>query len=322
MTRWHPLAPVIVAVGLVSSTASGQPADRAAAREHYARADQHYRQGDFARALAEYKRALALRKDPAFVFNIAQCHRQLGQDQEALFYYRLYLVEAKDAPNRREVRQTIEDLERRLAERRLRLGRLSVVTEPAAATLRLNRPDAPVAGRSPAMLELEAGDYLVICEASGHAPGSRRVTVVAGRTTEVALKLSPFPRVAPPGPRTTGAGSAPPPGRLGGAPLIRRWWFWAGVATSLALVAGSVATGVLTAERSREWQDHGIARDRQVGIRLRTATDLQWSLAAATAIAVTIGSLVYIRRRPRERQTWVSPACTTQGCALWVTGRF
>jgi hypothetical protein len=94
------------------------------------------------------------------------------------------------------------------------------------------------------------------------------------------------------------------------------------VATSLALVAGSVATGVLTAERSREWQDHGIARDRQVGIRLRTATDLQWSLAAATAIAVTIGSLVYIRRRPRERQTWVSPACTTQGCALWVTGRF
>jgi Tetratricopeptide repeat len=50
---------------------------------------------------------------PAFLFNIAQCHRQLGNKQEAIKFYRSYLRKVPDAPNAEEVRKLIASLEER-----------------------------------------------------------------------------------------------------------------------------------------------------------------------------------------------------------------
>ena len=52
-----------------------------------------YRLSNFKAALEAYKEALAIENRPSTILNVAQCHRQLGERERALFYYRLYLTE-------------------------------------------------------------------------------------------------------------------------------------------------------------------------------------------------------------------------------------
>jgi tetratricopeptide (TPR) repeat protein len=98
---------------LVASSANGE--DRAAARAAFMRASQHYKLGEYKEALVEFKAAYRNFEVSTFLFNIAQCERQLEMREEALREYRMYLAEAPDAPNRDEVREMIARLEREVA---------------------------------------------------------------------------------------------------------------------------------------------------------------------------------------------------------------
>jgi len=49
--------------------------------------------------------------DPAYLFNIAQCHRKMGHDKEAADFYKSYLRAAPNAPNRPDVEKRIEEME-------------------------------------------------------------------------------------------------------------------------------------------------------------------------------------------------------------------
>ena len=71
-----------------------------------------YNLGRFSEALSEYEAAYLAVQDPPFLFNIAQCHRKMGKNKEALESYRSYLRVAPDAPNRAEVQRRISELER------------------------------------------------------------------------------------------------------------------------------------------------------------------------------------------------------------------
>jgi hypothetical protein len=51
-------------------------------------------------------------QDPPFLFDIAQCHRKLGNNKEALGFYRSYLRVAPNASNRAEVQKRISELDR------------------------------------------------------------------------------------------------------------------------------------------------------------------------------------------------------------------
>jgi tetratricopeptide (TPR) repeat protein len=85
------------------------------AREHYEQAVAHYNLDEFAPALAEFREAYRLKPDPSFLFNIAQCHRKLGDTDAALDFYRKYLRSLPDAPNRADVERMIADLRARQA---------------------------------------------------------------------------------------------------------------------------------------------------------------------------------------------------------------
>ena len=82
------------------------------ARAHYGRGTSYYNLGRFREALAEYEAAYLAVQDPPFLFNIAQCNRKMGKDQEALAAYRSYLRVSPNAPNRSEVQKHIAELER------------------------------------------------------------------------------------------------------------------------------------------------------------------------------------------------------------------
>ncbi len=97
---------------LVATTATAHADDRDKAREAFRLGRQHYALREYQEALAAFKEAYRHYEDPSFLFNIAQCERQLDQRADAIRAYRMYLVNAPDAANRDEVRELIARLER------------------------------------------------------------------------------------------------------------------------------------------------------------------------------------------------------------------
>jgi hypothetical protein len=86
------------------------------AKALFAEGNQHYNLGEFTQALDKYKLAYRVKPLPAFQFNIAQCHRKLGQNKEAIAMYQAYLVDVPDAPNKAMVDSLIEESKKALAE--------------------------------------------------------------------------------------------------------------------------------------------------------------------------------------------------------------
>ena len=74
------------------------PVERAKAL--FAKGNEHYNLGEFVQALEQYRLAYRAMPLPAFLFNIAQCHRKLAQHGEAVNMYQAYLVGVPNAPNK------------------------------------------------------------------------------------------------------------------------------------------------------------------------------------------------------------------------------
>jgi tetratricopeptide (TPR) repeat protein len=105
---------------MVSAMLGGTPRLRAqddagVAKAHYNKATRFYEVGDYQQALDEFKAAHMAKADPAFLYNIAQCHRQLGHAEQAITLYKRYLAASPKASNRAEVEKRIADLESGLA---------------------------------------------------------------------------------------------------------------------------------------------------------------------------------------------------------------
>ncbi len=99
---------------LLLATATPARADDAAtrsARKHYEKGEKLFALGRFDEALDHYEKAFETKPLPGFLFNIGQCHRNLGDYESAIFSFRKYLKLAPDADNREAVLELIEDLE-------------------------------------------------------------------------------------------------------------------------------------------------------------------------------------------------------------------
>jgi tetratricopeptide (TPR) repeat protein len=90
------------------------PKQEKEARAHFDRAEKAFNLGRFDEALAGYQAAYEVLPLPAFLFNIAQCHRNLRNREQAIFFYQRYLSLAPDAPNRPVVEELIADQKRQL----------------------------------------------------------------------------------------------------------------------------------------------------------------------------------------------------------------
>lgn len=116
--------------------------NKAVAREAYREGTRQYDLGDYRLALDAFKRAYLAYEDPALLFNIAQCNRQLGDRAEAVKLYKSYLRKLPEAPNRGEVERLIAMLEAQLASERAPAPPTEVLppTEPAPPPPPLPRP--------------------------------------------------------------------------------------------------------------------------------------------------------------------------------------
>jgi tetratricopeptide (TPR) repeat protein len=103
-----------------SSPHPAAPADAAAAptspqdaemQEHRAVGHRLYRLGRYEEAVAAFRRAYEVKADARLLFDIAECYREVGAVDQALFYYDRYLAGWPDAFDRAEVEQKVSDLE-------------------------------------------------------------------------------------------------------------------------------------------------------------------------------------------------------------------
>src|SRR5438046_1647996 len=86
-------------------------ASKSSARSAFRDGVQQYSLGNFSRALESFKQGYIEYDEPAFLFNIAQCQRQLGDRTEAVSFYRAFLARVPRAGNRKDIERMIHQLE-------------------------------------------------------------------------------------------------------------------------------------------------------------------------------------------------------------------
>lgn len=115
MSRGSPsLGAVVLALVVVLAGAGhAAPADEAQnkAMEHFRKGRKLYQVSEYRSALEEFKRGYLFKEDPVFLFNIGQCHRQLGERDEAITFYKRYLTAQPRAENRAQVEQLIREVQ-------------------------------------------------------------------------------------------------------------------------------------------------------------------------------------------------------------------
>ncbi|HZI09810.1 MAG TPA: tetratricopeptide repeat protein [Myxococcus sp.] len=135
--------PVLVAVVLAMAPPVAHAANRdggesdaeVLARAKFAEGNLAYDLGEFQKALDAYSESYRLVPLPGFLFNIAQCHRQLGRPERAGFFYRRYLSLSKEEPpNAQLVRDFITEMDAQvLKEQERRLTREQTARDRARA---------------------------------------------------------------------------------------------------------------------------------------------------------------------------------------------
>lgn len=100
-----------VSSGAMAAPAPTQNDDAHAAKAKYESGARHFDLSEYQSALADFKDAYRIKPDPAFLYNIAQCYRRLGQTEDAIAFYQTYLRRAPDAKNRDEVERRVRELE-------------------------------------------------------------------------------------------------------------------------------------------------------------------------------------------------------------------
>jgi tetratricopeptide (TPR) repeat protein len=198
--------PAALALGLVLAVALPARADERIerARAHYLQGNAYYKLDKFKEALGEYEQAYIAKPDPSFIFNIAQCHRLMGNRMEAVKFYRRYLEDQPVSPNRPVAEKHIRDLEWALANQ---------LAAPSDSPSDLPS-DSPSDSPSP----------------SASAPGG----------SPAAAPVVALPAVsAAPGPASGSLSTASAPDSGSGA-VYRRWWFWTAAAVVAVAVTGVV----------------------------------------------------------------------------------
>lgn len=93
----------------LSVVAQAQPSE---AERRFVSGTKHFDLAEYEAALADFKEGYRISNDPVFLYNTAQCYRQMHDNANALRYYRVYLSRSPNASNRAEVEQKIERLQR------------------------------------------------------------------------------------------------------------------------------------------------------------------------------------------------------------------
>lgn len=155
--RWRLCVLLLALWGLVPRPAAGAELTeeaKAQAREKFNAGNAAYARGDFRQALEAFEAAYQLAPLPGFLFNVAQCHRQLGDFTRAASSYRRFLaLSEKEPPNAAMVKELIAEMDAKAKKEQGVLkepGRkaLDIRTSRSLAAQEKSLPPAAVPGRA------------------------------------------------------------------------------------------------------------------------------------------------------------------------------
>ncbi len=224
-------AALFISLGVQAQTkTSSTPAsskEKVEAKAHYDQGTVHFNLDEWPQAIEQFKAAYRLFPDATFLYNIAQCHRKLGNPADALSFYKKYLRERPEAPNRAEVEKRIEELEASKAAQptpavvpaRLASAPTAppAVTPPPAVTQEPVAPPAPLPAAPPAQ----------------PAPSSE--------PTSSGASGLPSPTATAELPAGVDVSSSAPAAEPASDSVFKKWWFWTAVGV-VAVAAGGVGT--------------------------------------------------------------------------------
>ena len=206
---------VLVALLLMSGRPSRAADPRLdSARAHSQEGDSYYKLEKYANAITEYEQAYLAKPDPSFLYNIAQCHRLMGQGAEAIKFYRRFLKDAPAAANRAVAEKHIRDLED-----------ASHGTQPPPATTPALSTTPPAATAPAPVTPLTEPPLAPL--PSSPTSASPALSPASSALAPTSTPVSTTPTVE------TGTSSTSSESH----PIYSRWWFWAGVG---AVVVGGI----------------------------------------------------------------------------------
>jgi hypothetical protein len=221
---------VIITTVLGAATPAG-PAraateDEKKARALYESAEKNFDVGKFAEALTDYQAAYEAKPLPGFLFNIAQCYRNMGNYERARFFFRRYLALDPRAPNHRRVEELIAEMSKQIDAQAAAAPPSATAPPPATTTPPPEATTPPPDATPPTPPPPTAAVPSPIVP-----PPS---AVAAPASSDTSAEVAAVVASPPPEPRR---------------PVWKRWWFWTGVGA--VVVGGAVAAFFLTRPETR-----------------------------------------------------------------------
>ncbi|MBL8910861.1 MAG: hypothetical protein JNM17_09185 [Archangium sp.] len=164
-------------------------AESARFKAAFERGEAHFQAGDYGAAIANFKEADRMRVTPEVAYDLAKCFEKLGDEAYTIFYYRLYMRRAPNAPDTLEVAEKVGTVIARLESEGHGFLEFDA---PRANKVTINNrtwPEPPVA------LYLPPGDYEVKAEFPSGAK-SMSVQLRTGKTTTISFEPAAPPMVS------------------------------------------------------------------------------------------------------------------------------
>lgn len=184
----HPATAPASAPGSASPVSAASLAE---ARLHFQQGVALYQEQNYGAALAEFDAAYAISREPIVLYNMGLTYKALFRYQESVEALNRYLTEGgARAPGIS--RDKKSEVERLVAEMKSLLADVTIVRQPAGATIRI---DGRVTTLGPGgVVQLASGPHVIEASAPDFVAGRREITVVAGTAQTISLVLAAIPR--------------------------------------------------------------------------------------------------------------------------------
>jgi hypothetical protein len=290
------------------------------ARKHYQEAQKQFDLGNWELSIVEFSKAYELRPDPIFLYNMAQAYRRSGNAKRAIDLYKNYLIKAPKSPQRPEVEERIQDLQKqieeddRAAKHTTGPGLAPPPTETSVpAPLPVtpeNNPPTETPGTPPPPAEALRAASPAVEPSPSLLESAQAVSPEAGAAANPSASAATVTVEAAPSPST-------------GSRRLRI----AGIVTGAVGVLG-LGTGVALSVRTHSLSDSvsNAQRFNPADARAgKLAADLQWVGYGVGAAAMLTGTFLYWKGRPHETSApsvSLLPMVGPSGAGLATAGAF
>ena len=269
--RWG-IALGLLLVCLAGRVAWAEDAATTAAREHSQKGITYYKLTKYDDAIREFEAAYEAKADAALLYNLAQCHRLAGHDNDALRLYRSYLHDAPRGPYHADAEDKIKALEKSLADK-------AAAAPPVTPT--------PVPEAPPPTVEPAPPPVVVTPPQAGPGPA----------VTQPLMPAQPMP--PGPGELPPSVAPGPPPAPAQPPPAAHSGRRTAGVvlaAVGGAFLIGGAVCGLAAKADAKKVEDAASNHeqfDPSVEKAGRAAELLQWIGYGVGAASAAVGLILY-----------------------------